>query len=107
MTNFIQRCIGIALIVAATGFLVRVVMPAKATPAISKKQIIDDSGKTVGQYMITMSSFLDSKSKDGGIYTYLIVWDTETGKSARYTYSGGSFARTDAQLPSHPMESDD
>ena len=105
MNKFIQRCIGVALVIASTGFLVQSIMPSSAAPAIDKK-IIDDPGKVPGRYMIAMSSFLDTQSKDGGIYTYLIVWDTETGKSARYTYSGGTFSRTDAQLPSHPMDQD-
>lgn len=78
MTRFLQIAAGIAMIIAATGFLIRSMQPARADVASPF------SAFTSGKYM--MDQTVVYSSSENIIYHYILVWDTETGKSKLYWF---------------------
>ncbi len=78
MIRFLQIAAGIAMIITATGFLIRNMQPARAdvtTPF---------STFAFGKYM--MNQTVVYSSSEDVIYHYILVWDTETGKSKLYWF---------------------
>lgn len=78
MNRFLQTAAGIALIIAATGFLIRSMQPARADVVSPLNPF------TSGKYM--MDQTVVYSSGENMIYHYVLVWDTETGKSKLYWF---------------------
>ncbi|MCX7744404.1 MAG: hypothetical protein N2167_07560 [Flavobacteriales bacterium] len=78
MTRFLQNALGIALIIAATGFLIRTMLPVRADVTSPLNPF------TTGKYM--MDQTVVYSSSENIIYHYILVWDTETGKSKLYWF---------------------
>lgn len=93
--KFLTICFGISMVTCSVAFLIRSAQTAQATPTPS--DFIEEGTNHIGKYMILG---LPSTSDTNESYT---IWDTETGKSVRYTRSSGSFYK-EYSLPEHPLE---
>ncbi len=97
ITSFLQKCIGIALVSGTLLFgsaaLIGTINPAKA----DNPTVVNATGKI----MMEQNSWI----QDGGLFYYILVWDTETGKSKMYNFSKsqGAFKTSNTQLPSSPL----
>jgi len=97
LSNFLQKCIGIALVSGTILFgsaaLIGTINPTKA----DNPGTINETGK------IMMHQ--ESSQKDGKYYYNILVWDTETGKSKMYylSQSEGAYKISGSQLPSSPL----
>jgi hypothetical protein len=78
ITNFLQKCIGIALVSGTLLFgsaaLIGTINPAKA----DNPTVVNSTGKI----MMDQNSFVH----DGKFYYHVLAWDSETGKSKLYWY---------------------
>ena len=94
ISNFLQKCIGIALVSGTILFgsaaLIGTITPAKADNPMT----INNAGKI----MMDQNSFVFN----GTFYYHILIWDTETGKSkiVQFKTSSGNFVSTNYQLPS-------
>jgi hypothetical protein len=97
ITNFLQKCIGIALVSGTLLFgsaaLIGTINPAKA----DNPTVVNSTGKI----MMDQNSFVH----DGKFYYHVLAWDSETGKSKVYYFSKneGVFKTLTTQLPSSPL----
>jgi hypothetical protein len=97
LSNFLQKCIGIALVSGTILFgsaaLIGTINPAKA----DNPGTINETGKI----MMDQNSFIHNSN----YYYHILVWDTETGKSKLYNYkaSSGTISTTTYQLPGYPL----
>ena len=95
-TSFYEKCKGIALIIFATAALMYSIRPAQA-----------DAPQTMyatGKYQMALTSLSDGNS--GATFWYILVWDSETGRSKFYYGSvknGTQAAYAKFQLPSSPL----
>jgi hypothetical protein len=100
--SFFEKCKGIALVFCAVGVMLFGIAAIlfSATPAQA------DAPQTMyatGKYQMSMTSVITSDDKSAW---YLIVWDTETGRSKMYYGSvreGTNLAISKFQLPSSPL----
>jgi hypothetical protein len=95
-TTFLDKCKGIALIIFATAALMYSINPVQAdTPQASY---------AAGRYQMNLNSV---DTQGSGTYFYILVWDTETGRSKMYYGSTNSKkigpAYQTYQLPSSPL----
>ena len=94
-TSFYEKCKGIALIIFATAALMYSIRPAQA-----------DAPQTMyatGKYQMAITSMMRS---DNSSLWYILVWDSETGRSKFYYGSvdkGTNAAYSKFQLPSSPL----
>ena len=97
LSNFLQKCIGIALVSGTILFgssaLISTINPAKADNPVT----INETGK------IMMDQI--SWQRDGKTFYNILVWNTETGKSNMYyqSPSEGTYKVSSGQLPSSPL----
>lgn len=98
--NFLKRCIGLSLVLFSSAtllfsaaFLFANTNPVQASDA--------DTLYGTGKYQMSLQSVYDIKNDD--LLYYVMVWDTETGKSKFYYNSKGSFSKFGGQLPSSPL----
>jgi hypothetical protein len=102
-TTFLDKCKGIALIFSAFGLLLfgAAALVYSASPAQA------DSGPettySTGKYMMQMEAIIDAND---ALAWYLLVWDTESGRSKFY-FMNKTQSVTEApghyQLPSSPL----
>ena len=95
MDKITQRFFGLAAIIFAFAFLIRSASPAQAD---NGPQTTYSSGK----YMMQM----DAEVGDGNMNWYVLVWDTETGRSKIYCVNQDASMRGAPghyQLPSSPL----
>jgi len=90
--KFLQVCVGLAIVLCATAFLIKSIAPAQAEP--TPANFINDGTNKIGTYMMNMI-----QSQTGNIS--IIVWNTETGKSVYYYYSDG-WKKAEG-LPENPL----
>ncbi len=98
--NFLKRCIGLSLVLFSTAtllfsaaFLFGNMNPVQANNS--------DTLYGTGKYQMSLSSVYDAAADD---YAYFIlVWDTETGKSKFYGNTKGSFEYY-TKLPTNPLD---
>lgn len=96
MDKITQRLLGLAAVIFALAFLIQSSSPVQA----------DNAPQTTygtGKYQMTMNTFLDS---GGHINWYVLVWDTETGRSQMYSgglSNGVQAATSKYNLPSSPL----
>jgi hypothetical protein len=97
ISNFLQKCIGLALVSGTILFgsaaLISTINPAKA----DNPTTVNNSGK---YQMSTVGFMFNSKP----VYNVL-VWDTETGKSKIYGFNSTTFKMVQEgyQLPASPL----
>jgi hypothetical protein len=97
ISNFLQKCFGIALVSGTILFgsatLISTINPAKADNPTTE----NNTGK------IMMDQ--EYSQRDGKSYYNVLVWDTETGKSKMYylSFSDGVYKTSGGQLPSSPL----
>lgn len=97
ISNFLQKCFGIALVSGTILFgsaaLIATINPAKADNPTTEN--------STGKFMMDQ----ESSERDGKSYYNVLVWDTETGKSKMYylNYNDGTYKSSNAQLPSSPI----
>lgn len=101
-TTFLDKCKGIALVFSAVGLLLfgAAALVYSASPAQA-----DNGPQTTyatGKYMMSLQAEMD----DDSMNWYILVWDTETGKSKLYygnQSEGMLSASSKYQLPSSPL----
>jgi hypothetical protein len=97
LSNFLQKCIGIALVSGTILFgsaaLIGTINPAKA----DNPNNVNSTGK------IMMDQI--NVTKDGKSFYHVLVWDTESGKSKMYylSFSESTWKTASNQLPSSPI----
>jgi hypothetical protein len=90
-TKFLQTCIGISIVLLSLGFFFQSIQSAHAAP-LSPQKFFQDGVNKIGKYqMLSFSS------------TEVLVWDSETGKSIRYSFEGSKWTLTKYQLPEKPL----
>ncbi|MBE2246274.1 MAG: hypothetical protein IAE67_03355 [Candidatus Competibacteraceae bacterium] len=103
MHKFLQISLGIALIVASLGFVIRSFQPTFANnDVIAPSQHNEQAGR------IMMNQSVVYSSGENMIYHYILVWDSETGKSKLYwfdrndkrSYAWEAFGK---DLPENPL----
>ncbi len=96
--KFLNICIGVGILFLTGGFFIRSITNANAAP--SPQNFIEGETNKIGKYHMNVSS---------GNTERLIVWDTETGESTYYEYTGSVYGKAakwikgEAQLPLHPI----
>jgi hypothetical protein len=90
-TKFLQTCIGISIVLLSLGFFFHSIPSAQAA-SLTPDKFLQEGTDKIGKYQML-----------GFSTTEVLVWDTETGKSIRYTFSGSSWATTKYQLPAKPL----
>ena len=99
-TSFFEKCKGIALILGVVLFGTAAIL-FSTTPAQA------DAPQTMyatGKYQMAISTI--NNENTGNTFWYIIVWDTETGRSKYYYGSvsnGTQVAASKFQLPSSPL----
>jgi len=97
ITNFLQKCIGIALVSGTILFgstaLISTINPAKADNPTAEN--------STGKIMMDQINV----QKDGKSFYQIIVWDTESGKSKMYymNFTESTWKVAGIQLPSSPI----
>lgn len=74
----------------AVGFVVRSVGSLNAAP---NSENFMPEGSNIGKY--TFEYFPETADT----YAFVIVWDTETGKSVKSAYKDGAWVKSSMQLP--------
>lgn len=96
--KFLSICIGVGILFLTGGFFIRSINTANAAP--SPERFIEEGTGKIGKYQMDVSS---------GTHERLIVWDTETGESTYYEYTGSMYGKAakwikgEAQLPMNPL----
>ncbi|BDS13993.1 hypothetical protein [Aureispira anguillae] len=96
MDKITQRLLGVAAIIFAVAFLIQSASPAQADNA---PQTTYGTGKYQMQFQVELEG-------DDDLVYYMLVWDTETGRSKMYYGSPGAGTNEAAskfQLPSSPL----
>ena len=97
ISNFLQKCFGIALVSGTILFgsaaLIATINPAKADNPTTEN--------STGKFMMDQINV----QKDGKSFYQIIVWDTESGKSKLYflSWSENVWKVSSNQLPSSPI----
>jgi hypothetical protein len=97
ISNFLQKCIGIALVSGTILFgsaaLIATINPAKA----DNPSTVNSTGKVMMDQI--------AWEREGKTFYNILIWDTETGKSKMYytSFSEGTYKVSSAQLPSSPI----
>jgi hypothetical protein len=95
MDKITQRFFGLAAIIFAFAFLMRSASPAQADNG-------PETTYSTGKYMMTLQAVYGQ----GSMQWYVLVWDTETGRSKFYYGTpdeGMSAANSQYNLPSSPL----
>jgi hypothetical protein len=90
-TKFLQTCIGISIVLLSLGFFFHSIQPAQAAP-LSPEKFFPEGTTNNGKYQL---HFFSS--------TEVLFWDSETGKSIRYSFDGLKWSPTKFQLPEKPL----
>lgn len=91
MNKFLQACIGVSVVLMSLGFFFHSIPSAVAAP-LSPQKFFQEGTTKIGKYqMLSFSS------------TEILIWDSETGKSVRYSFTGSTWAPTKYQLPEKPF----
>jgi hypothetical protein len=101
-TSFLNKCKGISLVVGSVALLFfgAAALIFSTTPAQADAP---QMGNGAGKYQMSLSSLVSSK---GTTYWYVLVWDTETGRSRMYygnQNAGMKAAGGQFNLPSSPL----
>ncbi|MCX6983730.1 MAG: hypothetical protein NT118_03115 [Lentisphaerae bacterium] len=91
--KFLSVCIGIGVVLFAAGFFIRSFSVANAEPAPAN--ITQQGTNNIGKYMMCSNGS-----------SFVLVWDTETGKSAIYALKQDAkdfYKKTEGQLPVNPL----
>jgi uncharacterized protein (DUF2147 family) len=97
ISNFLQKCFGIALVSGTILFgsaaLISTINPAKADNPTTEN--------STGKIMMDQINV----TKDGKSFYHTLVWDTETGKSKMYylSFTESTWKVASNQLPSSPI----
>ena len=96
MDKIAQRLFGFAAIVFAFAALIYSTNSATASNP--------NTGYETGKYMMSLTSVMNSEDTS---YWYILVWDTETGRSKMY-YGNGKIGKIEGagssfNLPSSPL----
>lgn len=94
-TKFLSACLGVAVVLFALGFLIRSVQPAQAAP--TPEMFVEGGTNKIGKYMMLMSP------ETANYYESVLIWDTETGSSIRYSRKASGYEKATQQLPAAPM----
>jgi len=82
MIKFLQISIGISAILLSGALFVKSIQPSYAE-SVPPKQLTNTT-IAAGKYM--MNQFAVYSVSENTIYQYVLVWDTETGKSKMYWF---------------------
>ncbi len=99
---FTKRLLSITLslcaILLCTGFFIFSISSVKAKSS-EQNQLLPTA--SVGKYMMQYHTWMPEAKV---VVRQILVWDTETGKSIRYTLNDNSeWVPTDTQLPEKPL----
>jgi len=95
MDKITQRFFGLAAIIFAFAFLIRSASPAHA-------DVGPQTTYSTGKYMMSLQAEIGSNQMNW----YILVWDTETGRSKFYygnKNEGMGAANSKFQIPSSPL----
>lgn len=88
MNKFLQISLGVSAILLSGALFIKSIQPSYAEPSPMKQ--LGNNTVASGKYM--MNQFAVYSTTENTIYQYILVWDTETGKSKMYW-----FDRTDTK----------
>jgi len=101
-TTFLDKCKGIALVCAAFSLLLfgAAALVYSASPA--QADVGSQTTYSGGKYMMSLQAVMDGERMNW----YILVWDTETGRSKLYygnQKQGMDAANSQYNLPSSPL----
>ena len=104
MNKFLQISLGVSAMLLSSAFLIKSIQPANAEVVPIKQ--MSNTTMASGKYMMNQSCVFNAEANI--VYQYILVWDTETGKSKLYwfdrsdkkTYEWEAFGK---DLPAVPL----
>jgi uncharacterized membrane protein len=104
MNKFLQISLGVSAMLLSGAFLIKSIQPAHAEVAPMKQ--LTSNAMASGKYMMNQACVYNAEGTT--VYHYVLVWDTETGKSRMYwfdrtdkkTYEWEQFGK---DLPAVPL----
>lgn len=104
MNKFLQISLGVSAMLLSSAFLIKSIQPAHAEVAPMKQ--LANNIMASGKFMMNQACVYNAAGET--VYHYVLVWDTETGKSRMYwfdrtdkkTYEWEQFGK---DLPSVPL----
>lgn len=104
MNKFLQISLGVSAMLLSSAFLIKSIQPAHAEVAPMKQ--MTNNAMASGKYMMNQACVYNATGET--VYHYVLVWDTETGKSKMYwfdrtskkTYEWEAFGK---DLPAIPL----
>lgn len=104
MNKFLQISLGVSAMLLSSAFLIKSIQPAHAEIAPMKQ--MTNNAIASGKYMMNQACVYNAGGET--VYHYVLVWDTETGKSKMYwfdrtstkSYEWESFGK---DLPAVPL----
>lgn len=104
MNKFLQISLGVSAILLSGALFMRSIQPAYAEPSPLKQ--LSNTTVASGKYMMNQACVFNAEAST--VYHYVLVWDTETGKSKMYwfdrtdkrTYEWEAFGK---DLPAVPL----
>ncbi len=80
MNKFLQISSGVSAMLLSSALLIKSIKPAHAEVAPMKQ--ITNNAITSGKHMMNQACVYNATGET--VYNYVLVWDTETGKSRMY-----------------------
>jgi len=104
MNKFLQISLGVSAMLLSGAFFIRSIQPAHAE--VSPMKQLANNTMSSGKYMMNQACVFNAEAST--VYHYVLVWDTETGKSKMYwfdrtdkkTYEWEQFGK---DLPAVPL----